>query len=392
MNKLNKMKFVFRFLFASLIIFSLFNVKIYAEENQRFEKEISELLKRSLKPGLAAVKIENGELKKEYYIGYKNIERKELVTDSTIFNIGSISKVFTVIGVMQLVEKGELDLDEDINNYLDFKVKNHYFPNSKITLRMLLTHTSTIDNNWIYVMSPLLKEGDSDCSLKDFIKGYMEEGGIYYHKNNFLKREPGTKYFKYSNTAVCLAAYIVERKSQMDFEEYTRKFILIPLEMNNSSFLYKNLDKKKIAMPYEYFLWKYFRKELYSSPFYPAGFMKSTAKDMANLLIMISRKGKFKNREIMKEETFEKMIECQKNVKSDDWDEQALIFQIKHQNGYKFIGHTGGLYGIATMMYYSPENDKGVILLMNGSWKNMFEGNRMKEKEIRKIFFKIYNK
>lgn len=351
---------------------------------------VAERMAKAGKPGLASVVISKGKIKSENYFGYADLTKNKKVDADTIFNIGSVSKTFTAVAVMQLADQGKINLDEDINKYIDFKVQNPYYIDSKITVRMLLTHVSTITNNWMWVMQGMLKEGDPEITLAEFVKGYLSEDGKYYHKNNFLKKMPGENYFSYSNPAICLAAYIVEKISGEEIEEYCKTNIFTPLNMNNTSFFYKNLDMQNVAVPYEKALWFYKKKELYSAPFYPAGFAKSTARDMGQFLIMIENKGEYNGKRILSERSYAEMTAINKNVSPDEWEDQAVVFQYKDVAGKRFIGHTGGLYGISAMMYCNMEDEKGVILLMNGSWKNMFDGNRMNEKEIREIFFHLY--
>lgn len=357
------------------------------------EDETTEtLMKQAGKPGLAVVVIDKKHMHEEYYFGYKNIKKQEKISSQTVFNTGSISKMITAIAVMQMVEAGKIDLDEDINTYLDFKVENPYYRNSKITMRMLLNHTSTIDNNWVYEMAWMIKSGDPVITLREFVKGYLARGGKYYHKGNFVNKKPGENYFRYSNPGIALAAYIVEKTANEEFSAYVTKNIFKPLEMDSASYYFKNMDTEMIARPYERFLGIYLDKGLYSAPFYPAGFMKCTACDLGKLMEMVAGEGKYKDRVILGREYFADMIKADENVKPDDWDRQGLVFQHKYVRDARLVGHTGGFAGIAAIFYYSFDSERGIILLMNGSWKDQFDGNRMNEKEISEIFFRFYNR
>ena len=110
--------------------------------------------------------------------GYADKENGKPFTTSTIMNIASISKTFTGVCIMQAVEEGKVSLDEDINNYLPFKVINPNFPSEKITLRHLATHTSGItDRNPFYGDSTYYYGGRKPEPLGAFLKDYFAKGG-----------------------------------------------------------------------------------------------------------------------------------------------------------------------------------------------------------------------
>ena len=118
--------------------------------------------------------------------GYADKDNKVPFTPNTIINIGSISKTFTGVSLMQAVEDGRVSLDEDINKYLPFKVINPFLPNEKITLRNLSTHTSGITDR-----SPIYEKAyhygaDSPEPLEEFLRNYFKPNGKYYSKDNFL--------------------------------------------------------------------------------------------------------------------------------------------------------------------------------------------------------------
>jgi len=99
-------------------------------------------------PGLAASIVKEGDIYWTCAYGFANIEDSIEVTDTTLFMLASVSKTVTGVALMQLWEAGLFQLDNDINNYLPFEVHNPNFPDSVITFRMLLTHTSSINDNW----------------------------------------------------------------------------------------------------------------------------------------------------------------------------------------------------------------------------------------------------
>ena len=166
--------------------------------------------------------------------GYADMENKIPFTPSTIMNIASISKTFTGICIMKAVEDGKVSLDEDINTYLPFKVINPNFPNEKITLRHLATHTSGLADRYpFYTDSTYFYGGNKPEALGEFLKNYFLPNGKYYSKDNFLKSKPGT-YRDYSNIGAGLAGYIVELRTGKKLNEYGKQHIFKPLKMANS--------------------------------------------------------------------------------------------------------------------------------------------------------------
>ena len=154
--------------------------------------------------------------------GYSDMAKRTPVTpDATLFRPGSTSKLFTWTSVMQLVEQGKLDLNRDVNDYLDFKIPPAF--GKPITLRNIMTHTAGFEE-----------------VVKDlFVADAQHMGSLeYYVKNHIPARifPPGTVP-AYSNYATALAGYIVQRVSGKPFEQYVAENIYIPLEMKRSTFV-----------------------------------------------------------------------------------------------------------------------------------------------------------
>ncbi len=156
-------------------------------------------------PGLSLSLVKEGKIEFAKTFGYKNLETKAKATDDTMFAIASAAKTVTATAVMQLWEQGKFKLDDDINQYLPFKVRNPNYPDIAITFKMLLTHTSSITDNWDVIK---YYNGDPTISMKDYFPAYFI-GDNYDEEQNWGDWEPGTSY-EYSNTAVGLSGYLVE--------------------------------------------------------------------------------------------------------------------------------------------------------------------------------------
>jgi CubicO group peptidase (beta-lactamase class C family) len=203
-------------------------------------------------PGFAALikSKDDGTLWKRNF-GYANIALNQPVEDSTLFLIGSISKTIVCTAIMRFWEADSFDLDDNINDYLDdFQIINPYYPNDTITIRMLMTHTSSLRDwgNWDFLYT-LTSCGDSPIALDSFLINYLTPGGLYYSGLSFYNYAPGTVW-EYANVDLCVLALLVEKFSGMSLNQYCRENIFDPLEMHKSSFLLEELDTNNIATPY----------------------------------------------------------------------------------------------------------------------------------------------
>jgi CubicO group peptidase (beta-lactamase class C family) len=180
-------------------------------------------------PGVAACIIKKNRVAWQGYYGLANISLNTNITDSTIFMLGSISKTVTTTALMQLYEAGRFQLDDSVDKYVRFEVRNPNHPSVPITFRMLLTHTSSIGDNWA-VLSNLYVMGDHPLSLGTFLRRYLLPGERYYSLGNFYRYAPGTTW-NYCNVGAALCGYLVERISGIPFDQYCRDSVFVPLRM-----------------------------------------------------------------------------------------------------------------------------------------------------------------
>ena len=152
------------------------------------------------------------------------------MTTESILNIGSVSKLVTSTAALLLWEKGKIDLDGDVSQYLPFSVE-HPSGGGPITVRQLLTHTSGLQDGEYYDDSYAC--GDPVVSLEKWLRGYLVEGGPYYDEGNFLEQAPGTT-FEYSNVGYGLLGLIVQQVSGQNFTTFTRENIFEPLGMGST--------------------------------------------------------------------------------------------------------------------------------------------------------------
>ncbi len=293
--------------------------------------------------------------------GLRDVTQGLPVTADTPFALGSVSKTFIAVALMQAVEAGHLALDTQINTVLPFAVTNPQVdPALPITVWHLATHTSGIqDHTWTYA-TKCYQPQDAPNQLGSFLKDYLSPDGAYYSpKQNFLEAQPGAV-IEYSNVASALLAYVIECAVQMSFAAYTQREIFEPLQMSNTAwFVSEFSDPSQVAMRYSRLQRPYGHL---GSLTWPDGFLHSSITDLSRFLTAIMNKGELDGVRILSEASVETMLRPQlPDIPQDDGEAQALIWSM--ENG--LIGHNGGDPGVFTLMYIDPETDRGAIVLLN---------------------------
>ena len=329
-------------------------------------------------PGLSAAIVKHGKIVCASAAGMANIEENRPVTPDTLFLVASISKTITATAIMQLVEQGKIDLDDHVGDYLPFEVSVPFSPEASVTLRQLLTHTASIDDNPAYVncpgwckygseISPFVTRGaDSPISLADLTKGYFSPDGAYYDWSaNFENAEPGTK-TDYSNMGIVLAGYLVEAITGVSFGQYCRDNILTPLGMEKTSWRLARIDPAILAMPYDKNESGFVPYGHYGEPDYPDGMLRTSAIELAHFLIAYMDGGAYGDQRILEPETVQEMLSSQTELEPA----QGLVW-VKGTIGKRAVwGHDGADNGASANMWFDPEEGEGVILMSNGVWND----------------------
>ena len=321
-------------------------------------------------PGLAGCLVQHDRVLWSSGYGWASIERERPATVDTVFLLASVSKTVTAVAVMQAVEDGLLDLDADVNDVLPFPVRNPHFGSRPITARMLLTHTSSIQDDG-YLLSRLYFHGDAPFALGDFLREYLTpEGRFFSLWVNYGAAPPGVV-FRYSNYAVALAGYLVEAATGTPFDAFCRERIFGPLGMAQTSWRVADLDERALAMPYRYDLEtaRFVPWGIYGYPDYPDGLLRTSVAQLARFLMAFIGFGEYRGTRILQPET---VAEMRRPQIEEIYPGQGLIwFYQSGPEGTSLLGHDGGDYGVATLMFFEPESEVGVILLDNGeAWPN----------------------
>lgn len=346
------------FLFAAMLL----NIAL-PQERSDLDEFILEQMEIRHVPGLSAVIIIDDSVYWNGNYGYMNLADSLPVHDSTIFNIFSIGKAVTTSCVMQLWDKGLLGLDQNINDFIPFYIKNTNTGSDSITARMLASHSSSLKEP---DYTDYFLYGDPAESLASFLENYYCEGGSYYHYNHFSFQDPGTIFY-YCNHGIGLLGYLVEPLTGMSFDQYARDSLLTPLGMNRSAWFLNELDTLNLATGYSYTGGFYTPWGHLGHPAYPGITLRSIAKELANFCIMLLNDGSFNGMQILSSDAVDSMT----TVQNPDWYLQygtiGLGLFVREDLGDRVVwGHNGGsAAGYAAQMYFCDDENTGIVITTN---------------------------
>ena len=341
-----------------------------------FDQKISLFMRIAGFPSLSACIIKGDQIIWSKGYGYYDRSEHKPATIDTDYVIASITKTIVGTALMQLYEKGLFNLDDDVNEFLPFDLRNPNFPNDPITFRMLLSHTSSLNTNNQTQYYWMNFSGDPPFSFfpEPYLREFLLPGGRYYDPSVWSTEHRPGEYAMYANVGFDLISYLVEIISGEPFLEYCNTHIFSPLDMKNTGFNLSRLDIAQVAIPYQRNMGRYYTlNELYgngSSPdkywrmrFYPAGGLYTTVSDLSHFLIAHMNDGVYNGTRILKKETVELMHETQPGNQIG----YGLAWMHESIMGLSTSGHGGDLPGADTWMLYNQTEDIGIIYLANGN-------------------------
>ncbi|WP_068676789.1 serine hydrolase [Oceanobacillus sp. Castelsardo] len=287
--------------------------------------------------------------------GYADIENKiPMNPDTSILEWGSVTKLFVWVSVMQLVEQGKIDLNEDVRHYLPqgFLTKLTY--DEPITMLNLMNHTAGFED-WIF---------DLGYASKEKVKS-LEEGLKMAEPNQIYR--PG-EVVAYSNFSTSLAAYIIELITEMEFYDYVTENILEKLDMDHSTIHLPEENREEVIQHVtEGYVLRGLGEFQESTPFYismyPSGGMNGTAVDLAKFARALMPQGDEKGILFEKEDTLEQMLSTSYSVKENVPGIAHGFWEVDgKQRGY---AHSGNTSGFSSNFHIVPEENFAVIVLTN---------------------------
>ncbi len=326
-----------------------------------------------------------------YNPDYNDTTLRKPIPDDGIFWLASVSKSFVSTAIMQLMEKNSLELDDDINKYLKFKVRNPNFPETPITVRMLLCHRSSINDKHYGWNLDMMQSEDG--------KEYVESFNDY---------KPGAK-FAYCNLNYSLLGAVIENVTKMRFDKYINENICKPLGMNasydltsiDSTQLVRSLrfdkKKKRFVKDKTVYNYEYIRNKLQdyqlgfsTASFSPSGGMKMSIKDLTTWMLVHMNYGSWKGQRIVSKES-ELAMWAQQGEDSNQG------FGFSHYDrvvkGEIFTGMTGGAHGINSVVFFNPERKFGFVIITNGYAPTTIKGRLPSlARELARILYKHFIK
>jgi CubicO group peptidase (beta-lactamase class C family) len=311
-------------------------VPALASEGMRMPEPIDEFIQRKMEadriPGVAAALVDRGGVVWARGYGWADLERRVPYLPDTLQNVASISKTFTTAAAMQLVEAERLELDRDVSDYLPFPVRNPNHPAAPITVRHLVTHTSSLHDGTWYARSYAC--GDPTVGLERWVREYLSPGGEFHEpRENFHPWEPGGRW-EYANITFGLLALLVETVSGQAFADYSRAMVFGPAGLAETSWWLREIDPSRHAVPYAWVEGGQARGPswgglplgvvgearvpgsgegfvgscLYSHPNYPDGFLRSSVRQLARWVGVYLNGGELEGRVLLRPETVERLF------------------------------------------------------------------------------------
>ena len=293
---------------------------------------------------------------------------KELVDDGTYFKIASVSKLVTAIHVMQLVEQGKLDLDADISDYLGYEVVNGYYPKVPVTLRTLMSHTSSLNSKGGYT--------HESYTLKDILDKANKKS-----KTNFKKYAPGSKY-EYSNFGAGILGSLIEIATGMNVNDSAREGLFLPLGIDASYAPTKLDHPEKISAIFNGSKQqKLSRSRLLKNPWDESvnpdkhyrityGSLWIKGRDLCRLGILLCNGGELDGQQVLQPETVAEMMSSQngKGVVTCDSPYGLCINRVDNLLKDRMIyGHQGMTDNVICNLYFDPETEFVFAMVTNGA-------------------------
>lgn len=331
------------------------------------------------------------------YVDGSNPENDLPLYKDTKVRIASISKTFTAVAYMQLVEQGKIDLDEDISRYLGFTLRNPNYPEIAITSRMLLSHTSSLRDGAVYAMPP-------NYSISEF---FVPQGRFYEDGAHFAPcgEAPG-KYFCYTNLNYGILATIIEKVTGMRFDKYMQKAVFKPMDMQASYNVadFSAEELRKLSAVYQKYgsSWSAQVDDYHNNNvggydlseyqvgtngtiFAPQGGLRISLSDLEKWLLLFLNDGKYNNRVILNKQSIEEMfapywiLNSEKN-NGDTYGGLMCCYGLGIHNmmnldkdrfladrNITMSGHFGEAYGLLAGIFVDRKNKQGFIYYINGS-------------------------
>ncbi len=345
-----------------------------------FDQKIMILMRIAGFRSLSACVINNDHISWYKGYGHYDVSQEKQPNPHTIYILASITKTVVGTALMQLYEQGLFSLDDDVNQYLPFELRNPSFPDDPITIRMLLSHTSSLNTNTQnqYYWGNFSDDPPFSFFPEPYLREFLLPGGRFYDDTIWSAQYRPGEHAMYANVGFDIISYLVEIISGEPFLDYCDAHIFQPLQMYNTSFNLSRLNMTQVAVPYQRYAGRYYLlndldfimgnqtpPDMYWRPrFYPAGGLYSSVSDLSHFLIAHMNDGVYNGTRILQKET----VDLMHHILPDNNIGYGLAWMktqvTKHLTA---TGHAGDLAGTDTWMLYNQTQDRGIIYLANGN-------------------------
>ena len=379
---------------AALAILDPLSV-VAADKTQ--DRIVMELMAAAGVPGMEAAVVTSDRIvwEKSFGDAVLNVPGpRKAMKPNTLLDSASMGKLLVTVAALQLVEKGRIRLDDDIDANLAIVVRNPAWPDVPITWRMLLTHTSSLgdDESDTLVSGSIVYGRDPSESLEQFVRDTFSPTGAHHHDGLFRAGKPGTERI-YSNLAFDTVALAVQRIVGESFDRYVGRAIFKPLGMLDSSYAlagrpadrfgvgYASLQNKDRSFRYEpaNAFWAHrdpkapIMDHVFTCSDYPSGCLYTTAHDFALLMQMFLNDGSVAGVRILSSESVHLMSSPSGFRNLDGWMQGLGMNGPLDLRGRQLWGHDGVDRGVATIFYLNPGSHFGVVLDIGMHLMSRFE-------------------
>ncbi len=367
-------------------------------QNELTEK-LTQISKTASFNGFGVALVNDEEVLYQNGFGVTNSNTNAKYTENTVQNVASVSKTVLGLAILKAQELGKLTLDDPVNTFLSFNVSNPEYPDVPITIRHLVTHTSSIVDTEDYLSrNVVLKDTvnlarnlnidisptrfnppSAKTSLEDFLKHLLATDGDWYAREGFSNSKPGSLY-AYSNVGTSLAALVLEKATGMTYDAFTTQYILRPLEMHSSGWSFKAIDFSSYSPTYQNKTTPY---PYYSLIGYPDGGLLTTGSDMSKYVLELL-KGYFGKGTILSRQSYKEYFTPQlaaENFIDRSTSEYSDEYNMGITMGFGStgnFGHTGGDPGMFSVIWFFKDRRMGRYFIVNTDWDTKFSGKDQK--------------
>jgi len=361
-------KRIISLLILCLILSSAFvamgtNENIQSELTDDFDSRIEELMRHGHMPSLATCIVKNNTMVWAKGYGYADLNplNKRKATPDTVYPVASVSKSVCAVAIMQLYEKGLIDLDDDVSKYLPFDLKNPKYPEVNITFRMLMAHQSSIPDTTLRFLLYFTVLKLPYSRLDD----YFLPGGSFYSSKVWNDYSPGEGAC-YSTQNNEILSYALQQITNQSYADYCQENIFEPLQMYNTSFYFSDYDKDELARLYIRVRRVYLPMPHLEPTSHAGAGVKTTISDFSHFLIMHTSGGVYDGVRILSEESVELMHSVQY---PGYYDEECLHgfgwFQYTGLDGETYGGHSGRHHGAGAQLRMRYSDKVGILIFWN---------------------------